>query len=175
MWVARYTHVRYPSSTILHLLLVSTLYYWLSPRAVLLECLQGVGDAFVRIVREDGVSGLFRGATPTIVRAMALNMGMLASNDQAKESIEALGFAKGSPVPVLGGEAGPPFTSFLACMCRVVPLVRMFTCWRGVNLARLLCRARPLRSRHESADVPINTKPRLYGGLGWDMMSLSTC
>ena len=44
--------------------------------------LQGVGDAFVRIVREDGVSGLFRGATPTIVRAMALNMGMLASNDQ---------------------------------------------------------------------------------------------
>ncbi len=44
--------------------------------------LQGVGDAFVRIVREDGISGLFRGATPTIVRAMALNMGMLASNDQ---------------------------------------------------------------------------------------------
>jgi len=43
---------------------------------------KGVGDAFVRIVREDGVSGLFRGATPTIVRAMALNMGMLASNDQ---------------------------------------------------------------------------------------------
>ncbi len=45
---------------------------------------QGVGDAFVRIVREDGVSGLFRGATPTIVRAMALNMGMLASNDQVR-------------------------------------------------------------------------------------------
>ncbi|KAJ9532899.1 hypothetical protein QJQ45_011009 [Haematococcus lacustris] len=64
---------------------------------------KGVGDAFVRIVKEDGVSGLFRGATPTIVRAMALNMGMLASNDQAKESIEALGFAKGSAVPVMGG------------------------------------------------------------------------
>lgn len=35
-----------------------------------------------RIVKEEGVAGLFRGATPTIVRAMALNMGMLASNEQ---------------------------------------------------------------------------------------------
>ena len=41
-----------------------------------------MGNAFVRIVREDGAAGLFRGATPTIVRAMALNMGMLASNEQ---------------------------------------------------------------------------------------------
>ena len=43
---------------------------------------KGIGDAFVRIVREDGVIGLFRGAGPTVVRAMALNMGMLAANDQ---------------------------------------------------------------------------------------------
>lgn len=33
-------------------------------------------------MKADGVSGLFRGAGPTVVRAMALNMGMLASNDQ---------------------------------------------------------------------------------------------
>ena len=38
--------------------------------------------AQVRIVKEDGAVGLFRGAGPTVVRAMALNMGMLASNDQ---------------------------------------------------------------------------------------------
>lgn len=57
---------------------------------------KGVGDAFVRMVREEGVAGLFRGASPTIVRAMALNMGMLASNDQAKEMIESAGFAKGT-------------------------------------------------------------------------------
>ena len=37
----------------------------------------------VRIVKEDGAIGLFRGAGPTVVRAMALNMGMLASNDEA--------------------------------------------------------------------------------------------
>ena len=57
----------------------------------------------MRIVREDGIAGLFRGGGPTVVRAMALNMGMLASNDQAKEMIEDLGFEKGSSVPVIGG------------------------------------------------------------------------
>ena len=31
------------------------------------------------------------GAGPTAVRAMALNMGMLASNDQAKEMLSAAG------------------------------------------------------------------------------------
>jgi len=36
----------------------------------------------VRIVKSDGAIGLFRGAGPTVVRAMALNMGMLASNDE---------------------------------------------------------------------------------------------
>ena len=34
------------------------------------------------IVKADGVVGLFRGAGPTVTRAMSLNMGMLASNDQ---------------------------------------------------------------------------------------------
>ena len=45
---------------------------------------KGVGDALIRIVKEDGVGGLFRGAGPTVVRAMSLNMGMLASNDQVQ-------------------------------------------------------------------------------------------
>lgn len=39
----------------------------------------------MRTVKDDGVAGLFRGAGPTIARAMALNMGMFASNEQAKE------------------------------------------------------------------------------------------
>lgn len=43
---------------------------------------KGVGDALTRIVKEEGAAGLFRGAGPTVTRAMALNMGMLASNDQ---------------------------------------------------------------------------------------------
>ena len=35
-------------------------------------------------MKEEGPVGLFRGAGPTVVRAMALNMGMLASNDQVE-------------------------------------------------------------------------------------------
>jgi len=42
----------------------------------------GARECAYRIVREEGVGGLFTGAGPTVVRAMALNMGMLASNDQ---------------------------------------------------------------------------------------------
>lgn len=44
-----------------------------------------MGNALARIVKEEGVGGLFTGAGPTVVRAMALNMGMLASNDQVRE------------------------------------------------------------------------------------------
>ena len=51
---------------------------------------KGVGDALLRIIKEDGVGGLFRGAGPTVVRAMSLNMGMLASNDQVKLRLAAV-------------------------------------------------------------------------------------
>jgi len=47
---------------------------------------KGVGDALTRIVKDEGAIGLFRGAGPTVTRAMALNMGMLASNDQASNN-----------------------------------------------------------------------------------------
>jgi solute carrier family 25 (mitochondrial oxoglutarate transporter), member 11 len=73
---------------------------------------KGVGDALVRIVKEDGVAGLFRGGGPTVVRAMALNMGMLASNDQAKEAIQAAGFT--GMVPVVGGAM---IAGFFASAC----------------------------------------------------------
>jgi solute carrier family 25 oxoglutarate transporter 11 len=75
---------------------------------------KGVGDAMMRIVKEDGIAGLFRGGGPTVVRAMALNMGMLASNDQAKEMIQAAGFEKGSMVPVIGGSL---IAGFFASAC----------------------------------------------------------
>ena len=52
---------------------------------------KGVGDALTRIVKDDGVAGLFRGAGPTVVRAMSLNMGMLASNDQVRRLCSAHG------------------------------------------------------------------------------------
>lgn len=75
---------------------------------------KGVGDALVRIVKEEGVAGLFTGAGPTVVRAMGLNMGMLASNDQAKEVLEGMGFAKGGNVVVFGSAA---IAGFFASAC----------------------------------------------------------
>lgn len=47
----------------------------------------GVINALSRIVKEEGVLGLWRGSFPTVLRAMSLNMGMLATNDQCKEML----------------------------------------------------------------------------------------
>lgn len=44
-------------------------------------------DAFYRIVREEGPLTLFRGSSPTILRAMILNMSMLATADEVKERV----------------------------------------------------------------------------------------
>ena len=44
-----------------------------------------VGDAMVRVVREEGFLSLWKGAYPTVVRAMALNLGMLAPYDFCKD------------------------------------------------------------------------------------------
>jgi solute carrier family 25 (mitochondrial oxoglutarate transporter), member 11 len=51
---------------------------------------KNVGDAFTRIVREEGVLELWKGVGPTMVRAMALNLGMLGPYDQAKEVLAKL-------------------------------------------------------------------------------------
>jgi len=48
---------------------------------------KNVVDALVRIVKEEGVFSMWKGCTPTVVRAMSLNMGMLASYDQTKEEL----------------------------------------------------------------------------------------
>jgi solute carrier family 25 oxoglutarate transporter 11 len=46
---------------------------------------KGVSDAIRSIIRNEGLFGLWKGSMPTVTRAMALNMGMLATFDQAKE------------------------------------------------------------------------------------------
>ena len=46
-----------------------------------------VVDAFRRIVKEEGVLALWRGATPTVIRAVVLNLAMLASYEEVKEQL----------------------------------------------------------------------------------------
>lgn len=48
---------------------------------------RNVGQAVYRIAKEEGVKTLWRGSIPMICRAVAMNVGMLASYDQAKEML----------------------------------------------------------------------------------------
>ncbi|XP_017126786.1 mitochondrial 2-oxoglutarate/malate carrier protein [Drosophila elegans] len=45
---------------------------------------KNVADAFVRIAKEEGVTSLWKGCTPTVGRAMVVNMVQLASYSQLK-------------------------------------------------------------------------------------------
>lgn len=47
----------------------------------------GFGNAFSRIVKEEGVLSLWRGSFPTIIRAVVLNFGMLGPFDEVKEKL----------------------------------------------------------------------------------------
>jgi len=50
----------------------------------------GVGNALSRMIKEEGVQGLFKGNVPVVFRAMSLNVGMLAVNDQAVEALKGV-------------------------------------------------------------------------------------
>lgn len=55
--------------------------------------------ALYRIVVDEGALALWKGAGPTVVRAMALNMGMLASYDQSVELFkDTLGFGEAATI-----------------------------------------------------------------------------
>lgn len=51
-----------------------------------------VFNALARIYKEEGVTTLWRGATPTIARAMVVNAAQLASYSQAKQAILGSGY-----------------------------------------------------------------------------------
>ena len=48
---------------------------------------KNVLDAFSRIVKEEGVMACWNGAGPTVARAVAMNVSMMATYDEAKERI----------------------------------------------------------------------------------------
>lgn len=75
-------------------------------------------DALARIVREEGVAGLFTGAGPTVVRAMALNMGMLASNEQVRRSCVRSFAGRPSPGKPHTAAAAWPYWSLWATWLR---------------------------------------------------------
>uniref|UniRef100_A0A7S2WJZ8 Mitochondrial 2-oxoglutarate/malate carrier protein n=2 Tax=Mucochytrium quahogii TaxID=96639 RepID=A0A7S2WJZ8_9STRA len=50
---------------------------------------KNVFDALIRISKQEGVSGLWRGLAPNILRGMSMNVGMLTCYDEAKQMIVA--------------------------------------------------------------------------------------
>ncbi|CAL4958883.1 unnamed protein product [Urochloa decumbens] len=74
---------------------------------------KNVFHALYRIVTDEGVLALWKGAGPTVVRAMSLNMGMLASYDQSVELFRDK-FGAGELSTVLGASA---VSGFFASAC----------------------------------------------------------
>jgi solute carrier family 25 (mitochondrial oxoglutarate transporter), member 11 len=71
----------------------------------------GVFNALARIFKEEGPLALWKGATPTVIRAMALNFGMLGPYDQAKETLsKVFGTFKGI------GITSSAIAAFFACL-----------------------------------------------------------
>lgn len=48
-----------------------------------------VFNAFSRIVKDEGPLALWRGCSPTVVRAVVLNLAMLAPYDEVKERLNS--------------------------------------------------------------------------------------
>lgn len=61
---------------------------------------RNVFDAFRRIVSEEGITTCWNGASPTIARAMSLNVAMLVTYDEAKERLTKL-FGKNNPRAIM--------------------------------------------------------------------------
>jgi len=55
---------------------------------------KSVVDAIIRIYKEEGLTTLWRGATPTMGRAMVVNAAQLATYSQAKQFILGTGYVK---------------------------------------------------------------------------------
>lgn len=71
-----------------------------------------VFNALGRIAKEEGVSTLYSGLTPNILRGMSMNVGMMACYDQAKELVSSVSGQPLTALPVqLGASAIAGFTA----------------------------------------------------------------
>jgi solute carrier family 25 oxoglutarate transporter 11 len=74
---------------------------------------KSVVDALSRIARNEGIAALWAGATPTVVRAMALNFGQLAFFSEAKHQLKATSLSSRNQTLAASAVAGF-FASFFS-------------------------------------------------------------
>ena len=79
---------------------------------------KNVFDAFSRIVAEEGVTSLWKGAVPTMTRAIALNCCMLVSYDTAKDTATAMMGKDASPIQI---QFGSSMIAAVATACGSLP------------------------------------------------------
>jgi len=120
---------------------------------------KNVVDALYRMLKEEGlVKGVFAGASPTIIRALALNVGMLVTYDPAKDYLNPI-LGKGTAANLAAGAfsgvcasatslpfdfiktrlqkqtAGPdgkmPYSGFVDCFTKVVAKEGPFSLYNG--------------------------------------------
>ncbi|EGR28177.1 mitochondrial carrier protein, putative [Ichthyophthirius multifiliis] len=51
---------------------------------------KNISDALIRIVKEEGILTYWRGSFPSIIRAIAMNVGMMTTYDEIKERLNSL-------------------------------------------------------------------------------------
>ena len=73
-----------------------------------------IGDALFRIAREEGIHGLWRGATPTVVRSMVVNCVQLGAYDQAKEVYMGFGIPDTIPLHLMASATSGFFYSVVS-------------------------------------------------------------
>lgn len=74
-----------------------------------------VGNAMARVVKEEGFFALWKGANPTVVRAMVLNLGMLAPYDYCKGIFsKSLGIKDQNAVNLLSSAVSGFLASFMS-------------------------------------------------------------
>lgn len=79
-----------------------------------------VGDALVRIAREEGVSSLWAGTTPTVARACLLNAGQLGVYSEAKEKIQSNSPLRGIPLQFCASVISAVAAVTLSCPADVI-------------------------------------------------------
>lgn len=73
----------------------------------------GVVSAVSTIMRQEGLSALYRGYPPTLLRAIAMNVGMMASYDQIKEAATKV-LGVGTPTDLVSAAGAGFFCAFFS-------------------------------------------------------------